>query len=72
MDTFLVQVWVPADDTCWGAELRGVVRHVATGVETAFRSDAQALRLLRSATGHRIGVVDTASLMKQLGAGPTP
>jgi hypothetical protein len=47
METFLVKVWVAADDTQPPAELRGVVRHVTTGVETTFRGDAEVLDLLR-------------------------
>ncbi|MDQ3972895.1 MAG: hypothetical protein M3276_00850 [Actinomycetota bacterium] len=52
MDTFLVQVWVPADDTSRDGDLRGVVRHVATGVETPFRGDDEILAVLRQATGY--------------------
>ena len=51
MNTFLVQVWVPADDAALPAGLRGVVRHVATGVETTFRGDAEVLRLLHRVVG---------------------
>lgn len=46
MDTFLVQVWVPADGAV-STLLRGVVRHVTSGVETPFRSEAEMLRVLR-------------------------
>ena len=46
METFLVQVWVPADDLSSGGGLRGVVRHVATGTETRFRGDDEVLDLL--------------------------
>jgi len=46
MDTFLVQVWVPADDLSRGGDLRGVVRHVASGTETPFRGDEEVLNLL--------------------------
>lgn len=53
MDSFLVQVWVPADDASYGAQLRGVVRHVATGRETPFRNDEEVLGVLRRATGSR-------------------
>ncbi|HEX2046599.1 MAG TPA: hypothetical protein VHF27_02475 [Acidimicrobiales bacterium] len=49
METFLVQVWVPADEMSLDADLRGLVRHVATGVETPFRSDQEVVRLLRRA-----------------------
>jgi hypothetical protein len=46
MDTFLVQVWVPADDRSRSEVLRGLVRHVATGTETPFSGDEEVLRLL--------------------------
>jgi hypothetical protein len=49
METFLVQVWVAADDRSRGGDLRGVVRHVATGTETTFRGDEEVLDLLRRA-----------------------
>ncbi len=49
MDTFVVQLWVPADQTSCGTDLRGLVRHVSTGVETAFRGDDEVLRLLHVA-----------------------
>ena len=47
MDNFLVRVFVPADGTAPGGDLRGLVRHVASGTETPFRSDEEVLRLLR-------------------------
>ena len=46
MDTFVVQVWVPADDLSRGGDLRGVVRHVASGTETPFRGDEEILDFL--------------------------
>ncbi len=49
METFLVQVWVPADAVSPDTDLRGLVRHIATGVETPFRGDEQVLQLLRKA-----------------------
>lgn len=49
MDTFLVQVWVPADVQSRGGDLRGLVRHVATGTETTFRGDEEVLALLHHA-----------------------
>ena len=52
METFLVQVFVPADDVSRGGALHGVVRHVATGVETPFRNEAEVLGLLRRADAH--------------------
>ncbi|HEX2117581.1 MAG TPA: hypothetical protein VHF91_00230 [Acidimicrobiales bacterium] len=53
MDTFLVQVWVPADDRPPDAELRGLVRHVATGTETPFHGDQEVIDFLRRATHRR-------------------
>jgi len=52
MHTFLVRVWVSADESCWDTDLRGVVRNVATGVETPFRNDEEILDLLRRAQPH--------------------
>lgn len=49
MDSFLVQVWVAADGTSRQSQLRGVVRHVATGAETPFRNDEEVLVVLRQA-----------------------
>jgi hypothetical protein len=49
METFLVQVWVPADDRSRRGDLRGLVRHVATGTECRFVGDQEVLDLL-----HRI------------------
>jgi len=49
MDTFVVQVWVSADDLSRGGDLRGVVRHVASGTETPFRGDEEVLDLLHHA-----------------------
>jgi hypothetical protein len=46
METFLVQVWVPADDPSREGDLRGLVRHVATGTESPFLGDAEVLDLL--------------------------
>ncbi len=53
MDTFLVQVWVPADDLSVGGDLRGLVRHVATGTETVFLGDKEILDVLHRAAGPR-------------------
>ena len=50
METFLVQIWVPADQVAPDADLRGIVRHIATGEEMPFRGDHEVLRLLRRAT----------------------
>ncbi len=50
METFLVQVWVPADDVTPDADIRGLVRHIATGVEVPFRGDEEVLRALRRAS----------------------
>ena len=53
MDTFLVQVWVPAEEVSPDTDLRGLVRHIATGVETPFRGEHEVVRLLRrSLEGH--------------------
>ncbi len=60
MDTFVVQLWVPPDQTSCGTDLRGVVRHVATGVETAFRGDDEVLRLLHVARRPRAGLRGTS------------
>jgi hypothetical protein len=46
METFLVPVWVPADDRSQGGDLRGLVRHVATGTEAPFLGDQEVLDLL--------------------------
>jgi len=46
METFLVQVWVPADDRSPKGDLRGLVRHVATGTQTPFVGDEEVLDLL--------------------------
>ena len=51
METFLVQVWVPAEVSP-DADLRGLVRHIGTGVETPFRGDEEVLRLLRGPGPH--------------------
>lgn len=51
VDNFLVRVFVPADGTAPEGELRGLVRHVASGTETPFRSDEEVLGLLRGAAG---------------------
>ena len=46
METFLVQLWVPADELSRNGDLRGLVRHVATGTETLFHGDEEVLDLL--------------------------
>ncbi|HEV2759338.1 MAG TPA: hypothetical protein VGV86_07180 [Acidimicrobiales bacterium] len=56
MDTFLVQVWVPADDLSRGGDLRGLVRHVATGTETVFLGDEEILEVLHRTAGARTAV----------------
>ena len=53
MESFLVRVWLPADGTSGDADLRGVVRHVGSGVQTPFRGDAAVLRLLHGGAHHR-------------------
>ena len=50
METFLVQVWVAADDRSRGGDLRGLVRHVATGTESPFLGDEEVLDLLHRAS----------------------
>jgi hypothetical protein len=52
VDTFLVRIWVAADGTPGGQGLRGVVRHVASGVETRVRSEEEMLAALRGAASH--------------------
>ena len=47
VDNFLVRVFVPGDGTAPEGDLRGLVRHVASGTETPFRTDEEVLRLLR-------------------------
>jgi hypothetical protein len=37
MDTFVVRVWIPADNESLGTVFQEVVRHVTTGVERPFR-----------------------------------
>lgn len=49
VDTFLVRIWVAADGTPGEQGLRGVVRHVASGVETRVRNDKEMLAALRGA-----------------------
>lgn len=49
METFLVQVWEPADEVSPDTDLRGLVRHIATGEETPFRGAEEVLHLLRQA-----------------------
>ena len=46
METFLAQVWVPADDRSREVDRRGRVRHVATGAESPFVGDEEVLGLL--------------------------
>jgi hypothetical protein len=53
VDNFLVQVWVPADGAPPPDQLRGVVRHVATGTETPFRNDDEILAVLHQASDRR-------------------
>ena len=52
METFLVQVWVPAEASP-DADIRGLVRHIATGVETPFRGGEEMLLLLGRGTERR-------------------
>jgi hypothetical protein len=48
MASFLVRVWEPADLGGHGDGLRGVVRHVASGTEATFASEAELLAYLRA------------------------
>jgi hypothetical protein len=49
METFLLRVWRPADpDEPTQARLNGLVLHVATGWERAFRSSAELGEFLAS------------------------
>jgi hypothetical protein len=50
VETFLVQIWVPAEPVA-STDLRGVVRHISSGVETPFRGEEEVLLLLRRAHG---------------------
>ncbi len=54
METFLVQVWVPAEEMPTDTDLRGLVRHIATGAETPFRGDQEVLHLLRRAMERQV------------------
>ena len=63
MESFVVQLWVPGDDA-WRAvdtsQLRGWVRHVATGTEARFTEDGALLDLLHAAVAGRTGLCGTA------------
>ena len=61
METFLVQVWIPADDESRGGDLRGLVRHVATGTETPFLGDQEVLDLLHRSRAREPKRADTSS-----------
>ncbi len=71
MKTFLVQVWVAADDTQSGAELRGVVRHVTSGVETIFRGEAEVLNFLRLLPGGPVEEAVAKEAVEGAAAKPT-
>jgi hypothetical protein len=55
MESYLVQVWVPADEAAADADLRGVIRHVGSGVETPFHGEAEVVRLLHQRPGRDAG-----------------
>lgn len=65
MDSYLVQVWVAADGTSPLSQLRGVVRHVATGAETPFRNDEEVLGVLRQASHRRPGADQVRSTTEE-------
>jgi hypothetical protein len=49
MDTFVLRIWVPTDETGAGGDAsaaRGTAQHVGSGRSGIFRDDAQLLRLL--------------------------
>jgi len=47
--SFLVRVWEPADPAAGGdSGLRGVIRHVPSGAEATFASEAELLACLRA------------------------
>jgi hypothetical protein len=51
METFVVRVWRPAEGQGAGGapgELRGIVLHPSSGVETPFSSEEELLRTLRA------------------------
>ncbi len=55
----MVQVWVPGDDNrrpVDTAQLRGSVRHVATGTEARFTEDRALLDLLHAAVAAGTGL----------------
>jgi hypothetical protein len=55
METFVVRVWRPADDSGGvdeiATELRGTILHPASGSEEAFTSGADLLRRLQARSG---------------------
>jgi len=54
VETFVVRVWVPAeDDTRATAEMRGFVNHVGSRRSDPFRGIDELLTLLRSGTATR-------------------
>jgi hypothetical protein len=47
VETFVVRLWTPGTRADWAdPEIRGVVRHVATGTERRFASPAELLEIL--------------------------
>jgi|RhiMetdeSRZDD1v2_1073273.scaffolds.fasta_scaffold92907_2 hypothetical protein len=50
METFVVRVWRPAEGQGAGGapdDLRGIVLHPSSGIETPFSSEAELLKALR-------------------------
>jgi hypothetical protein len=51
VETFIVRVWTPADESAVAAGvsgLHGIVQNPATGIETRFASEAELTGVLRS------------------------
>jgi hypothetical protein len=54
METFVVRVWRPAEGQVAGealGDLRGIVLHPSSGLETPFSSEAELLQALRRIPG---------------------
>ena len=54
METFVVRVWRPAEGHDAGealSDLRGIVLHPSSGLETPFSSEAELLQALRRIPG---------------------
>ncbi len=46
METFVVRVWVPADEAAPRTPMRGIVQHAGTGRVEAFRGSEELLALV--------------------------